>query len=82
MSVSPRRAYQERLLGRAGSDGRGGVLACPLRLTLPKEGRSYNACQGTLQSFQRVMFCSGVIEGSVAGPGEVLEKDPSPVSDR
>lgn len=49
--ASPRRALQERLLGRAGSDGRGGALACPLCPTLPEEGRSYNSTPGQTPVF-------------------------------
>lgn len=54
----------------------------PPRLSLLVKAMATMACRGILQSSQRVMFCSGVIEGSVAGPAEVLEKDPSPLSDR
>lgn len=60
----------------------GAVLPSPPCLPLPGEGHGYNGTQGHTPVSQRVMFCSGVIEGSVAGPDEVLEKDPSPLSDR
>lgn len=74
---------QERLLGRAVSDGRVALSysALPVYPFLVKAIATM-ARRGILQSSQRVMFCSGVIERSVAGPAEVLEKDPSPLSDR
>lgn len=40
------------------------------------------ARRGSVWSSRRVMFCSEVIESSVACPAEVSEKDPSPLSDR
>lgn len=76
---------QKRLLGGAKSD-RKVALSYPTLPVWPflvkAMAMATMACRGILQSSQRVMFCSGVIEGSAAGPAEVLEKDPSPLSDR
>lgn len=55
-------------------------LPCPLLWLMKSTVKM--VYRGSLQSSQRVMFCSGVIESSVAGPAKVLEKDPSPLSDR